>query len=1173
LIPRLKYILTSGLFPVCFILVLLLSGQLTGAVEPLILEHADVLNHVKTGDETYIDLKNDVRFRKGDIRITCDNARHYRNKNRLVLEGNVTVWDTISQVQSNKIEFNTASDRLISPGRTFVRYKERTMEGDVIRADLQTNRYNGWGNVVIKDSTSVSQSDSVFYDYNPKIIHYYRDAVIADSSGRLILKGDYIRFHTETNELYSDLNPVFIRKDSRNEGQLQVRSDVLTGNTGSQIFSGTGNILVEQDSLQIISDSLYFSDKDGSAVFNGSARMFYKDNRLNGNRMNLSFDKDRMISLTVTGRAKMESDRTGIYKVDGRDSLTIFTSTLTGRELWVWFNEENDADYLEMKGMAESDYQILRNKVYQGINHASGDTVRMFFKNDSLQFIHVVRDANGTFYPHPSEAGMDTILVYRANKIHYNLIADKTDLIHNARLDYGEMNLEADTIRVDWPSDLLYAFPQMTDTGAVSIPRLIQRGIDPMYGEELIYNFRTRRGRVRYGSTTLEDGFYTGRQLQKREDKPFYVEYGRYTTCDRDDDPHYWIESRRMKLIPNELVVVKPLVLRIMNIPIFYLPFGVYPDRKGGRHSGWFMPTFGTSNISGWYLKGAGYYWAPNDYFDTKVQLDFFDLQGIKINNTLRYALRYKLNGQIKTSYNNNFLADSPQLRYDVNLSHQQTLGPSSRLSISGSYTNDRSYYRQTGTELDERLNQKLISNATYTTRLGAFGLSVNASRTEDLITGNVSASAPQISLSKSTAPVFKKKKASDPQRWYHTLTYNYSSNLQNQYSHTLQPDSTYLDDNRNRILHTGSLALNHKFFNWLTASPGLTLNEGWIMSYKAPRLSDGIVQLDSTGKMILDDRDAFKRRGTYSANLRFSSKFYGIFYLRTGRLEALRHVVNPSVSFSYTPDFSQNSDYVFRGNDSQGKPVRYDYFSSTLLGSTPTRDTRTMSWSLGNQFSAKFAKKDNPATYNKFDFLTLNLNGSYNFTADSLRWSPVSVSYRTSRLPGNLQFSGNMRFDPYEYDTARNRRINTFGNIPRLTQFSFDTGFQLREQSGRDSTQTRSDDRISKWQANISIRYNYTATNPAKTNKNLTVNTSISAKLSLNWSMNYTVNINIIDQKVTYQYISLQRDLHCWDMSLNWTPTSSVKSFYLKINVKSSVLSDVLKYEKRGGRQANVWR
>ncbi|HDT12508.1 MAG TPA: LPS-assembly protein LptD, partial [Candidatus Marinimicrobia bacterium] len=1119
LIPRLKYFLSSGFLPVCFILVLSLTRQLIGAVEPLILEHADVLNHVKRGDETYIDLRNDVRFKKGAIRITCDNARHYRNVHLLILEGNVTVWDTVSHVQSNKIEFSTDTDKLFSPGRTFIRYKDRTMESDIIRADLQTNRYNGWGNVIIKDSSSVSQSDSVFYDYNPKIIHYYQNAVITDSSGLTILEGDYIRFQTETNDLYSDLNPVFIRKDRREDGQLLVRSDVLAGNTESQIFTGTGNILVERDSLQIFSDSLFFSDKEGMAIFSGSPKMFYKDNRLNGNRMNLSFDKDRLISLTVTGRAKMESDRTGIYKTEERDSLAIFTSTLTGRELWVWFNEENEADYLEMKGMAESDYHILRNRIYQGINHASGDTVRMFFRNDSLQLIHVIRDANGIFYPHPTEAGMDTILVYKANKIHYDMIVDKTDLIHNARLDYGDMNLEADTVRVDWITDLLYAIPQWTDTGAVSIPRLIQRGMDPMYGEELIYNFRTRRGRVRYGSTTLEDGFYTGRQIQKREDDPFYVEYARYTTCDREKDPHYWIESRRMKLIPNDLVVARPLVLRIMNVPVFYLPFGVYPDRKGRRHSGWFMPSFGTSSISGWYLKGAGYYWAPNDYFDTKVQLDFFDLQGIKINNSIRYALRYKLNGQIRTSYNNNFLADSPLLRYDVNLTHQQTLGPSSRLSISGSYTNDRSYYRQTGTELNERLNQKLISNATYTTRIGAFGLSVNASRTEDLITGNVSASAPQISLSKSTAPVFKKKKASDPQRWYHTLTYNYSSSLQNQYSHTLQTDSTYLDDNRNRILHTSSLSLNHKFFNWLTTSPGLSINEGWVMSYKAPLLSDGIVQLDSTGKMILEDKDAFKRRGIYSANLRFSSKFYGIFYLRTGRFEALRHVVSPSMSFSYTPDFSQNPNYVFQGLDSQGKPVKHDYFASTLLGSTPTRDTRTMNWSLGNQFSAKVTKKDDPASYNKFDFLTLNLNGSYNFTADSLRWSPVSVSYRASKLPGNLQFSGNMRFDPYEYDMVRKRRIDNYENFPRLTQFSFDTGFQFSEQGARDTTRTVTDDRISKWQARVSVRYNYTATDPSKTNKNLTLNTSFSANLSLNWSMNYTLNINVIDQKITYQY------------------------------------------------------
>ncbi|MGC9512506.1 MAG: putative LPS assembly protein LptD [Fidelibacterota bacterium] len=1174
MIPISKNFLNTSLTGLFIILIMGLSHPLSGAVEPLILKHAEELHHVKQDGETYLHLEQDVRFQKGAIHITCDDALHYPDKGLLILRGNVTVWDTISRVISQRIEYQTDTDRLFSPGRSYIRYKERILEGDTVHADLQTNHYAGKGNILIRDTLMQSGSDSVFYDYPSRIIHYYQNAVVTDSTGNMLLTGDYIRYDVDKNDMFSNANPVFIRNDDKGDGRLLVYADRLSGNTEKRIFEGLGNIRVLRDSLKIYSDSLNFSDKEGMALFKGDPRVFYEENRLSGDQLKLSFKGDTLHSLNVSGHAVMETDRKGIYKTEDADSSVVFTSTLTGRELWIWFNPFNKVDSLEMKGMAKSDYHVFRDSLFQGLNHASGDTVHMLFRNDSLMLIRVIRDVSGIFYPHPTEAGMDTTLVYQADRIHYHMMADMTDLIHHAELDYGNMHLKSDTIRVDWNREMLYALPQETDTGLVSIPEFIQGTADPMYGEALYYNFRTRRGRAVYGSTTLEDGFYTGRQIQKREDKPFYVDYARYTTCDLKEDPHYWIESRRMKLIPDKVVIAKPLVLRIMNIPVFYLPFGVYPDKKGRRHSGWFMPTFGTSNVSGWYLKGAGYYWAPNDYMDTKIQLDFFDLQGIKINNTTRYALRYKLNGQIRTSYNNNFLADRPQVRYDIALTHQQTLGQSSRLNISGSYTNDRSYYQQTGIELDERLNQKLISNATYSTRIGDMGLSMNASRTEDLITGNVQASVPQISLSKSTSQIFRKSKATDPQRWYHTLTYNYSSNFQNRYTHTLQNDSTFLDDQRSRMIHQGNISLNHKFFNWLTTSPGLNIQEGWVFEYKVPRLSeDGRVLLDSTGHIILEDQKAFKRRAVYSANLRLSSKFYGIFYIHIGRFQALRHVISPSVSLAYTPDISNNPNYVFQGTDTIGNPVTYDYFSSTLLGKTPSRDSRTMNWSVGNQFSAKFSDKTNPEKFNKYDFLTLNLNGNYDFNADSLKWSPVNVSYRASRLPGNLQFSGNIRMDPYRYDTINDRRINDFENIPRLTHFSFDTGFQFREKGNQDTTVTRHNESISDWQARVSIRYNYSATNPDKTSKNLTLNTSFSANLSPNWSLDYTLNVNVINQKITYQYISLKRDLHCWEMSLNWTPTSSVKSFYLRVNVKSSVLSDALKLEKREGRQANVWR
>jgi len=363
LIPKSKNFLYTVLLRTFFILLPGISLYLQGAVEPLVLKHAEELHHVKQGKETYLHLEENVRFQKGAIHITCDDALHYPDRGLLILEGQVTVWDTISRVESQKIEFQTDTDRLFSPDRAFIQYKNRTMEGNTIRADLQTNRYTGRGNVIIRDSLTYSHSDSVYYDYQNRIIHYYYNASVADSSGNDILSGDYIRYQVDNQDLFSDSDPVFTRKDRKGEGQLLVYAGILNGNTNTGNFKGEEGIRVLRDSLEILSDSLEFSDEMGIARFKGSPRMFYKENRLEGDRMDLSFEGDRLLSLKVSGHSKMESDRKGIYKVDDQDSSVVFTSLLTGRELWVWFDENNDAKRLEMKGMAESDYHVFRDSI------------------------------------------------------------------------------------------------------------------------------------------------------------------------------------------------------------------------------------------------------------------------------------------------------------------------------------------------------------------------------------------------------------------------------------------------------------------------------------------------------------------------------------------------------------------------------------------------------------------------------------------------------------------------------------------------------------------------------------------------------------------------------------------------------------------------------------------
>jgi lipopolysaccharide assembly outer membrane protein LptD (OstA) len=1130
------------------------------AAEPLKLIRANTLNQQTSGSQRWLFLEGDVRFAKGNIRLNCEKAYHYEKENKLLLRENVTITDEETLIRTQEIDYLTDTDFLKAPGPTTILYKKRTLTANRLYADLDTKRYTAVGNVTLIDSVNQITADSVIYDDNLETAWLFGNASVIDTTAKSGFLGDKIYLHLNEKFLNDTQNARFVQYDSLGATILTVWGDTLDAYSDSGLFIAKWNVSIEKDSLRAVSDSLYYFTKDNIASLYGKPRIEMETHHLSGKKINLHLKEGRAQRMEALDDALMTTQMKGYTENDTVRLLLDKTSRLSGNKLDIFFTKENKLDFLEMKGMAASDYYVFEDSLYQGQNIASGDTVQMQFQNDSLLFIRISGGAEGKFIPQKETVDMDTTLLYYGETIHYQIPRQITRLSQSARLIYGDMNLDADTIRVEWGKNILTALPQITDTGYVNLPKMEQKGDDPIYGEELVYNMQTRKGRIRNAKTNVEDGIYYGEKILNRENTAFYVEYGRYTTCD-EAEPHYWIEARQMKLIPNDKVFAKPLILKIDYVPLFYLPFGFFPTKKGGRQSGWLMPGYGSGAVSGRFLKGGGYYWAPNDYFDTKVTLDFYDKQGILLRNSTRYALRYHLTGNISGSYNNNFLTDSKQRSFDIKIIHNQNIGAKSRLAVNGSYTNNRNYYQSMGTSLEERLTQQLLSTATYTTRMGPFGVSANLSRTEDLVSGNVKATVPQISLSKNAAALFKKPAAGDKQNWYHKITYNVNSRFTNNYTSTLQNDSTFLSDTKNHLQHNGSLRFSDKFFGWLSLSPSLNWKEDWIMKYKSPYLENGIAATDSSGKMILEDIETFKRRGTYSASFSSSTKLYGIFPVNIGPLSAFRHVLSPSLSYSYQPDFSKNHHYVFDGVDDLGKTLRYDYFSGTLAGSTPSSESQSVSFSLGNQFTAKVLQKDGSSR--KYDFLTMNLSSAYNFKADSLKLSPFRLSYRASQLPAGLAFSGNAGFDPYVYDLEKRKRIDQFYDIPRLTNFSFDTGFNFKEDKSDTSSTTAG---ISKWSGSLNLRYNYSASVPDKEVKTITAAASFSAQITPAWKLSYRANFDIFEGKLTYHSFSLYRDMHCWELKFDWTPGGMGQGYFFLVRIKSPSLRDI-KVEKKGGR------
>jgi hypothetical protein len=515
---------------------------------------------------------------------------------------------------------------------------------------------------------------------------------------------------------------------------------------------------------------------------------------------------------------------------------------------------------------------------------------------------------------------------------------------------------------------------------------------------------------------------------------------------------------------------------------------------------------------------------------------------------------------------------------------------------------------RKNGLDLEDRLNQQLISNATFSkswrntpySMSGNLNQTINLQATEKIKTAPtrentkqtyINRTLPSISIRRSTKkliPLTKGQSASDA-KWYNDIHYSVSSQILNKqdiyYLSESQADSLLWQEKnemKNGIQNNISMNSSQKVLSYFSVNQNISISEDWIFEMDKP-------VYDEFGNIILEDnkvktvtRSGFFPRHTGSMSMGINTKLYGLFPIKFGALRAVRHVLTPSMNLSYRPDFSReifgwDPGYVESYVDTNGREMKYDPFASTLIGTTPSGESKTMSISLRNNFQAKTEKDDKE---NKIDLFTMNLSMNHNFAADSLKWSTIRTSIRTKLRNLNLDFS--MTHDPYKYDIFRNRRVDEWSDsfyfvpLPRLTTMSASTGISLKSTDFGDPSKAADDSTgqptgnqpktSDLWSLNMSFRYSMTQTNPDIRNERFNMNLSANLNLTKGWKIGYSASVDLMERKLYGQRFSIERDLHCWQMSFNWVPSGYGKQYSLLINVKAPVLRD-LKYEDRGGR------
>ena len=856
-----------------------------------------------------------------------------------------------------------------------------------------------------------------------------------------------------------------------------------------------------------------------------------------------------------------------------------------------------------------------------------------------------------------------------------------------ATVTYQDMKLTADYIEYDMKTNTVYARGRKDEaTGEwVGQPEMTQ-GKATYKMEELKYNFDSRKSIITNMITQESEGLLQGEKIKMMPDQSVNMQKGMYTVCDLEH-PHYYMKLSMAKVVtkPSQKTVFGPAFPVIADVPIpIGLPFGFVPS-KPTRATGLLMPTFGEEVARGFFVKDAGMYFVLGDYFDLSLTGSYFTLGSYAVDINSRYKVNYKFNGNFSLTYSNDQTgekgsADFKQSKnFGLKWSHTQDskAHPGTTFSASVNFSSP-SNSKYNSRSVDEALQNQVSSSISYSHNWnGKASLSFNALHNQNSRDSSYSFTLPNITLSVTRFYPFKQKNRVGKEKFYEKISFGYSTSFQNRLNFKMRDmqdfvyngDGTHqvdpvtgvrvkefgdslgvkaLDRLNNGMGHNFQIGLpNFTLLKYLNFTPSVSYGMNWMFNsgrqYLEPEFDasgNPVMVTDKSGNLVQAQRvvndpgRAFNTFGvtqTYSGSMSMSTRIYGMFnFGRHRRVQAIRHVITPSVSMSFSPEKGKafngwrtlESYYDKRGNFHD--ETYYNIYSVTghhNSVSAPGRGkTGSMSVSIGNNLEAKVRDlRDTTGTGSKKVKILdqLSLNGSYNFLADSLRMSNIGVSASTN-LFNKVNLSGNMNFDPYAVN-ERGQKINKFNlvekGVPlRLTNASLSASISFNGKgtiNGNDgrksgsgssgSSDANSYQRIyyhpvtgeyipggfvyymnpnSPWSINLSYSFSYAKSYQYSNNQLLenkrftqTVNASGNIKPTPRMSIQASTGFDIMAMKITTTQISASYDLHCFNIAVSWVPTGQWKSYSFRIAANASALADLLRFKKSSSYMDNLLR
>ena len=803
----------------------------------------------------------------------------------------------------------------------------------------------------------------------------------------------------------------------------------------------------------------------------------------------------------------------------------------------------------------------------------------------------------------------------------------------DASVTYGNMKLSADYMEYDLNSNTLFARGTKDTTGVITGAPVMEQGGKSYEMEEVRYNFNTQKARITNMLTQEQDGILHGKNIKMMPDRSINITKGKYTVCDCEH-PHYYLHLTAAKVMtkPSQKTVFGPAWAVVEDVPMFpvVLPFGFIPDRPD-RATGILFPTFGEEASRGFYLRDLGMYFVIGDYFDIAMTGDIYTLGSWAIDLNSRYKVNYKFNGSFSLTYSNDQTGERGSSdffqtkNFGIRWSHSQDpkARPGTTFSASVNFSSP-SNNKYNSTSVTEALQNQISSSISYAKNWnGKLNLSINALHSQNSKDSSYSFTLPNVTFSVNRFYPFKRKNRVGKEKFYEKFSLGYNTTLQNKInfkaSEFKQPG--LLDKFQNGMAHNFQIGLpNFTAFKYINITPSVSYGMNWFFK-KTEKEYD-----PETGKVVDIPGKAFSTLGAthnYSGSISMSTRLYGMFnFGKHRKLQAIRHVVSPSISASFSPEKGThfNGWRTLTYTDANGNVHTQDYnIYAGQVNSYPGKGkTASLNFTLGNNFEAKVRDlTDTTGTGSKKIKLIdqLNLNTGYNFLADSLKMSNVGLTMSTSIFE-KLGISANANFDPYavivDKSNPSGKRINRFAiqegqGLLRLNTASVSMSYSLSGEGkieGNDGSGTEGGSggggvkgaasyyqRIYyhpvtgeyipggwlyytnpnvPWSVNFNYSFSYRksyqfSNNQAITKNDFTQTLGISGnvKLTPRLALNLTTNFDLMAMKMSTTQISATYDLHCFNISVSWVPTGQWESWSFRIAANAAALADLLQFKK----------